>query len=93
MTGFGKDSEGSSGSLFIARPKEVEFVLDNQVIYMVPVSDWLKTSANPGDSGGPLLCQGAGMEETIVGITHAFRFLDEHHQRIDNLFSPAWNLP
>ncbi len=93
IAGFGKDHRGSTGHLLIGSPKEVEFILEDRLIHMIPVSEWLKTSANPGDSGGPLLCQGPGMKEEIVGITHAFRFLDDQDQRIDNLFVPTWNLP
>lgn len=93
IAGFGMDSRGKSGHLLIGRPTGVEFWLEEGLIHMVPRSGWLKTSANPGDSGGPLLCHFPGMPEEIIGITEAYRFQDHHDQRIDNLFVPTWNLP
>ncbi len=93
IAGFGKDHRGSSGQLLIGNPTEVEFILEDGLIHMIPVSGWLKTSANPGDSGGPLLCHGPGATEEIIGITEAYRFNSQDDHRIDNLFVPAWNLP
>ncbi len=93
IAGFGVDSRGKSGQLLIGRPAEVDFWLEEGLIYMVARTGWLKTSANPGDSGGPLLCHLPGMPEEIIGITEAYRFQDRHDQRIDNLFVPTWNLP
>ena len=93
MAGFGMDDRGNTGHLLMAKPSNVEFKLMNGLIHMLPTSGWLKTSVNPGDSGGPLLCQAPGLDEEIVGITESYRFQDRKDQRVKNTFVPAWTLP
>jgi hypothetical protein len=93
IAGFGMDEKGRSGQLLFGHPSEVEFFLEDGLIHMVPVSGWLKTSANPGDSGGPLLCHFPGSSDEIIGITQSYRYLERKYQRLDNLFVPAWTLP
>ncbi len=90
IAGFGMNEYGKSGPLLFGYPSDVEYYLEDGLIHMVPVSGWLKTSANPGDSGGPLLCHHPGSPEEIIGITQSYRYFEKKNQRLENLFVPAW---
>ncbi len=93
IAGFGLDDYGHAGSLLIADPKDVYFHFQGNAIYMSPLTTYLMTSADHGDSGGALMCTDLLGVTKLVGITQSYS-IDQTHQddreRTQNLFAAPW---
>lgn len=89
MAGYGTNQKGTYGVLYTAKiDPQLLHLRDGMIILTESNGEELKTSAESGDSGGSLICEGENIPKTLIGVIIS---IDKEKKTTQNYFLPIWN--
>jgi secreted trypsin-like serine protease len=87
LAGYGINPRGGTGKLYTANLDKMSIVFKDGAIQLTEVGGGkMKTSADHGDSGGSLICEGQNHIKTLIGVTVSIAT-----DRTYNYFAPTWS--